>query len=216
MARDAFYCTMIRRPEARLLSAFNYFSHLLPLTLREYLNHTTSSLSSINQSNFRGREINLNVTTELDSESKSTPGSVETTHVSLEKLLTSDEKSWLKRLEIYNSFATSSGLPHHLQQDAIAVENHVKKLDREMDLVMILERFDESLVLLKRRTCLSMRDILYLPKNVGKWSYKYMFSSSDLHVVRSWQQVDHTLYDHFSAKFSAQLLSLAELKWHLF
>ena len=205
MAPDAFYSTMIRRPEARLLSAFNYFDHLLPLALREYLNHARSLLSSANQSNFRGREINLNVVKELVGESTATTN-METKNVSLEKLLTSDEMSWLRMPEVYNSFATSSGLPLHLQNDSTAIENHVKKLDREMDLVMLVERFDESLVLLKRRACLSLRDILYLQQKVRKRSYRYIFSRSDVQFERLWQQADHALYDHFSAKFSTEVI----------
>ena len=42
----------------------------------------------------------------------------------------------------------------------------------KLDFVIFQEHFDESLVLLRRRLHWSLKDILYVPKNIGSYSYK--------------------------------------------
>nr|KAG5710189.1 hypothetical protein BaRGS_006708 [Batillaria attramentaria] len=51
-------------------------------------------------------------------------------------------------------------LPLSQQKSIEAVEQHIAKLDRELDLVMVTEHFNESVVLLKRRARLQLKDII--------------------------------------------------------
>ena len=49
-----------------------------------------------------------------------------------------------------------------------AVENYIHFLQQEFDLVMLMEYFDESLVLLKRRLCWKIEKILYFKRMKGR------------------------------------------------
>ena len=108
--------------------------------------------------------------------------------------------------ELYNSLATDTGLrpTKHMKREEVA--RHLHKLDRELNLVMVMERLPESLVLLKRRACLAIRDIVHLHLNSAKNVYVQSLPDSVRRDLRVLQQADHTLYDHFYAKFQREVL----------
>ena len=58
-----------------------------------------------------------------------------------------------------------TGLPLASQKNETEVRKHIENLDRELDLVMIMEHFEESLLLFKRLACLRLKDIIFLPTN---------------------------------------------------
>eukprot|EP00051_Salpingoeca_urceolata_P017101 m.230793 g.230793 ORF g.230793 m.230793 type:complete len:426 (+) comp18860_c1_seq4:7824-9101(+) len=83
----------------------------------------------------------------------------------------------------------------------LEVSRHIARLDRELELVMVLERLDESLVLLRRTLRWPLQAMLYLP--VGVMAYSFKTSNAprlqDLH--RPHATVDQQLYHHFATKF---------------
>ena len=50
----------------------------------------------------------------------------------------------------------------------VSVHEHLQKLDKEIDLVVVSEYFPQSLILLKRMSGLDFSDIVYIPSNVKK------------------------------------------------
>ena len=104
-----------------------------------------------------------------------------------------------------NSIVFDTGLPLILHANKTAVVQHVENLDRELDLMMVLEHFHESLVLLKRRVCLSLRDIVFLKTNSRRNSNVHKVTARDVEELKSWQMADHVAYDHFYAKFWAEV-----------
>ncbi|XP_066264286.1 galactosylceramide sulfotransferase-like [Branchiostoma lanceolatum] len=86
--------------------------------------------------------------------------------------------------------------------DASAVEeiqSFLDKISKEMDLVMILEYVDESLVVLKRLMCWQLPDIIYYKMLALKYAAKETEIPS--HLVenhRKWDLVDYELYGHFN------------------
>ncbi|CAH1269832.1 GAL3ST1 [Branchiostoma lanceolatum] len=77
------------------------------------------------------------------------------------------------------------------------IKNFLQRISRDLDLVMIMEYFEESLVLLRRLMCWDLQDILYLRYN----SYEYSNVTVppvlvDIH--KRWDTVDYALYDHFN------------------
>ncbi|XP_035681341.1 galactosylceramide sulfotransferase-like [Branchiostoma floridae] len=80
------------------------------------------------------------------------------------------------------------------------IQEFVEKTSREFDLVMVLEYFDESLVLLRRLLCWDMRDILNFKYN----SFQYgklgntSFSEKLIQNYRQHSAIDYTLYEHFN------------------
>lgn len=115
----------------------------------------------------------------------------------------SGEGAAFRTPEVYNSFASDTGLNHTLHRDVGAITAHVEKLERDLDLVLLVEYFDESLVLLKRKACLSTQDILYLvqnaraPSNVPHLS----FTAEERAALWDFQMADVLMYDHFYRRF---------------
>nr|KAG5710195.1 hypothetical protein BaRGS_006714 [Batillaria attramentaria] len=102
---------------------------------------------------------------------------------------------------LYNSIAFDTGLALTQQKSIEAVEQHIAKLDRELDLMMVMEYFHESLVLLKRRARLQLKDIIHVKLNSKRPRSTHLISDSDLKTLKDWQMADHKIYDHFLAKF---------------
>lgn len=73
------------------------------------------------------------------------------------------------------------------------------KLRREMDLVLISEYYDLSLVLFARRYCLTFDDISYL-KSLESTTRPYV-SQSTREKLRQFQYVDAVIYDFYNATF---------------
>ncbi|XP_078585457.1 galactosylceramide sulfotransferase-like [Branchiostoma floridae x Branchiostoma japonicum] len=99
-----------------------------------------------------------------------------------------------------NYMAYDLGFPLGLSDSQSSIDEYIKTLTREIDLVLILEHMDESLVLLRRMMCWALKDILYnvAPKNLKKYK-KTPISAALLKQHRRWSNVDYQLYDHFNA-----------------
>nr|KAG5712829.1 hypothetical protein BaRGS_007426 [Batillaria attramentaria] len=97
-----------------------------------------------------------------------------------------------------------SGTPN-ITDNARAVRQYIKALDKEFLLVMLMEYFDESLVLLRRLMCWTIKDILFHVSNVGSYRSKAarrpQLSPDDRAAHKRWSSVDYALYSHFNKTF---------------
>ena len=84
----------------------------------------------------------------------------------------------IERGTIVENYAMQEKKERLLYEDR--VKNWLNKLDEEMDLILIVEWLPESLILLRRKFCWSMRDILIL--NVNSRSYQFKVSCRNLGV----------------------------------
>ena len=77
-----------------------------------------------------------------------------------------------------------------------SANNTIFLLDTHLDLVLISEYFDESLLLLKKMMCWDYNDILYLKMN----QRKVTSDINNLHrfPFKQWNALDAQLYDHFN------------------
>ncbi|XP_035686079.1 galactose-3-O-sulfotransferase 2-like isoform X2 [Branchiostoma floridae] len=100
-----------------------------------------------------------------------------------------------------NFMAYDLGFPPGLFDDRSSVDEFVQKIAREIDLVLILEHFSESLVLLRRMMCWTLKDILYnvSPKNLKEYRKPTTENASLVEAHRRWSNVDYILYDYFNA-----------------
>ena len=121
------------------------------------------------------------------------------------QFISKTNRTRLEEIRLYNSVMFNTGLSLTLQKNETAVMQHVQKLDRELDLMMVMEHFHESLVLLKRRACLSLRDIVFLKTNSRRNYNVHKITARDVEELKSWQMADHVAYDHFYAKFWAEV-----------
>ena len=77
-----------------------------------------------------------------------------------------------------------------------AVRRVIEKLERDLKLVLIMEHFDESLVLLMHEMCWDFDDILYIKQN--ERSNKHSLSETTKDQIRKWNRADSMLYEHFN------------------
>lgn len=77
------------------------------------------------------------------------------------------------------------------------INKYIRSLDKDFTLVLILEKFDESLVLLKRYMCWTFKDILYVPRNRRKTVKIENTTAADKLRHRKWSQADYIFYHYF-------------------
>lgn len=90
------------------------------------------------------------------------------------------------------------GLDTRYHGNFTVLRNYIRFLQREFDLVLLMEHFDESLVLLKRRFCWKMEDILYFKLNERREKEKRDISKITEEKIRQWNSGDVLLYDVFN------------------
>ncbi|XP_078343837.1 galactosylceramide sulfotransferase-like isoform X4 [Oculina patagonica] len=94
------------------------------------------------------------------------------------------------------------GLDYKFYQDAQAVKDYIEFLDKEFDLVMVSDYFDESAVLLKRLLCWEFEDVLYMKSNERLDKEKAAgFSDDVIENIKRWNKADMLLFDHFNQTF---------------
>ena len=103
---------------------------------------------------------------------------------------------------IRNPLLYDLGLSFKYYQNLTAVNEYIQFLDKEFDLVMIMDYFDESLVLMKRLLCWQMEDILYLKLNERHDKEKDTVLTDDVREnVKRWNKADVLLFEHFNRSF---------------
>lgn len=120
----------------------------------------------------------------------------------------------------HNSMFEDLGLSIKDSVNQSAVENYLRLLDNEISLVMIMEYFDESLILMKRLLCWDIKDIMYVPLNINseKMKRKINLTDKDQHNLFKYNYADFRLYVHFKEKFFNRIKQsgnnfLAEVKY---
>ena len=76
----------------------------------------------------------------------------------------------------------------------------ILELDKTFDLVLISEKLDEGLILMKELLCWNFEDILSLMKNARKESTKVSMSESMRNSLIEYNKADVMLYNHFLNK----------------
>ena len=90
------------------------------------------------------------------------------------------------------------GLDAVYHENFTVVQNYIRFLQQEFDLVLLMEHFDESLVLLKRRFCWKIDDILYFKLNERRDKEKQQLSKFAREQIRKWNSGDVLLYRVFN------------------
>jgi hypothetical protein len=78
------------------------------------------------------------------------------------------------------------------------VRQEIKKLDRDFELVLIMEYFDESLILLKKAFCWTLQDLLYVKFNQRQHKPAIRIGEKVKRNIRKWNKADVMFYDHFN------------------
>ncbi|XP_053135660.1 galactosylceramide sulfotransferase isoform X2 [Hemicordylus capensis] len=91
------------------------------------------------------------------------------------------------------------GYDNNMNAHSPLVDQSIRKIDERFHLVMLMEYFDESLVLLKDLLCWELEDILYFKLNARK-----DVSRLEDHIYQkatAWNLIDSKLYQYFNATF---------------
>ena len=83
--------------------------------------------------------------------------------------------------------------------------------ESEFDLVLLVEHFDESLVVMKDILCWDLQDIMYLKQNerAAKFKSNIVRPESRL-ILQQWMWSDYQLYNYFSHKLSDQIKEIGQ------
>ncbi|XP_033738293.1 galactose-3-O-sulfotransferase 3-like [Pecten maximus] len=91
-------------------------------------------------------------------------------------------------------------------RDKGGIERYLHKLESEFQLVLIVELFDESLVLMRRLLNWEMKDILYVKLNSRRQLFdRINFKPGDVQLYKRWGEIDYALYDFFYRRLQAQI-----------
>ncbi|XP_077978743.1 galactosylceramide sulfotransferase-like [Glandiceps talaboti] len=100
--------------------------------------------------------------------------------------------------QIHNGQLFDLGMRTEDTNDDEKVDEKIKTLEKELDLVLIAEYFDESLLLLRKQLCWSIDDILYIPKNIRPQNMRQTLTNNTSEKILNWNKADYKLYKHFN------------------
>lgn len=86
------------------------------------------------------------------------------------------------------------------------IDTYLSKLDTEFKFIIISEKFDESMVLMKRLLNWHTRDVLYLDKNVGSkmTNKRKLLQHEDHDKIRNFLYLDTAIYTFALNRFNRQ------------
>ncbi|XP_067087511.1 galactosylceramide sulfotransferase isoform X1 [Osmerus mordax] len=109
--------------------------------------------------------------------------------------------------EGFNSFYLKNllffdfGQDNTLAPDDPRVEEGIRVISERFHLVMLVEHFEESLILLKDALCWEVDDLLFFKLNARKGSTVSKLTPELRAKSREWNAIDWKLYRHFNATF---------------
>merc|ERR1719237_677107 len=106
-----------------------------------------------------------------------------------------------------NQMLWDAGLPLRAMDNITAVQAKIEEMEETFNLVMVAERWDESMVLLKQLLCWEFSDVVNFKLNARKESKKVVLSSEARAALREYLANDYLVYNHFKAKFDERVNS---------
>ncbi|GAB1611193.1 galactosylceramide sulfotransferase-like [Argonauta hians] len=101
---------------------------------------------------------------------------------------------------VNNRMSYDFGMAPEAFKNKTAIRNYIQTLDDDFDFVMILEYFEESLILLRRYLCWTMKDIISLKLNSRKTDATET-SVEDYETHKDITTADYMLYEHYLQVF---------------
>lgn len=94
------------------------------------------------------------------------------------------------------------------------IKEAINEINESFPLVLLMEYFDESLILLARELCWDIRDVVYFKLNQRKSSDANTNISNELaHKIRQWNRADMLLYDYFNRTFWKKVEKFGNMFW---
>ncbi|XP_078000542.1 galactosylceramide sulfotransferase-like [Glandiceps talaboti] len=125
------------------------------------------------------------------------------------ELFMTNPDSYLRRLDrdtmirnqLRNGMMFTLGFNHKYDNSTRMIDRTIQKLDDELNLVLLTEYYEESLLLMKKMLCWDFEDILYIPKGFRNSTRRYNVSKTLAERISKWNNADVQLYKHFNKTF---------------
>ena len=108
------------------------------------------------------------------------------------------------QVRAHSQMSRDFGLDPVRPQDDQVIAELLQSIDSRFDPVMTMEKFDESLVLLRRKYCWQMEDIMYTRQRV-RGGKAEVITANTKRLHKKWAKADYALYNHFAQKLDQQL-----------
>ena len=102
------------------------------------------------------------------------------------------------------------GLDEDELESQEAVQNKIKDINKDFDLVMISEDFDSSVVLLSNTLCWPLANLTSLQLNARKKSKVQKLSQEARDALKSWLWADYMLYDFFKMELDRKKIEYGQ------
>ena len=112
----------------------------------------------------------------------------------------------------FNMMLFDMGVEITSRLSAIETRSAIDAADQLFDFVLIAERLDESLILLKEHLCWEFKDIVFYDKNVRKVSELTDMPKEMVDQLKVLNSADVLLYRHFLEKHKKAVLQYGEEK----
>lgn len=110
---------------------------------------------------------------------------------------------WYFRAKNYQAF--DLGFDHE-REDKSYIRRVLSEMDNTYDLVMITERMEESLILLKDLLCMdSLDDVSFIKLKVRQEALRRAPDHRMTQQMHDWNRLDSAIYDHFSRKLDVRI-----------
>ena len=103
-------------------------------------------------------------------------------------------------------FAIKGSMP------AVEIRRAIEKVEKYFDLVLIVEKMDESLILLKDLLNWEYTDIIFFTKNARRKTHVQKLSNDSIITLMDLNNADMMLYNHFLNKHYEAVLRYGEKK----
>lgn len=111
----------------------------------------------------------------------------------------------VKKQEGHNMMLADFGLPVRSLDNEPAVAAKIAQIEADFDLIMVMEQFDESLVLLRELLCWDWDDMTYFKLNSWQDVRRSPLSPDGRARLKTWLWGDYLLYNHFKKRFDEKL-----------
>ncbi len=112
-----------------------------------------------------------------------------------------------QRVQGHNQMSRDLGLESEFYYNEMAIENFIRSIDSEFDLVMIQEYLEASLVLLANLMGWPLNYVSFIGLNARNTAKKYNLTDSEMIKLSRFNGADSKLYDHFLKKFRQCLIN---------
>ncbi|XP_075534875.1 galactosylceramide sulfotransferase-like [Dermacentor variabilis] len=100
-----------------------------------------------------------------------------------------------------NQMSYDLGFDTEQSQNDSAVRHFIERVDAVFDLVMVAERMNESLVLLRHLLCWDVNDVIVFKLNARQSDFRRSRSAELTAELRALNSVDTLLYEYFTKRF---------------